>query len=248
MRIEKTIGMLLGLSLLFSACLVPSNKFDKLKTDHTELQEKYDLETSKNKSLQDYIDRILEGNTVIHYPRIISASLSQKAYQYQYESPERIYSPRIINATNEKWFSTDIFSEVKMRRKETSLVFEVETEILFDKGRASLSPGDEIELSKLVDWLKDEQASYEREYIVRIEGHAGKNERWEHPQWKDPWTLSVMRAVSVVNFLEEAGLAPEQLIASGRGQAFVQQADSVAEASGSNRRVEILLSLVEKPK
>jgi chemotaxis protein MotB len=68
------------------------------------------------------------------------------------------------------------------------------------------------------------------------------------------WELSVARATNVVRYLQEVGVPPERMVASGRGEYAPVAPNDNAEGRQKNRRIEIMLidqSLAEeiaKPK
>ena len=75
-------------------------------------------------------------------------------------------------------------------------------------------------------------------WIVNIIGHTDKRPI-NSPQFPSNWELSASRAISVVKFLTEQGIAPDRLSATGYGE--YQQIDpgNDEEALSRNRRIEI---------
>jgi chemotaxis protein MotB len=55
------------------------------------------------------------------------------------------------------------------------------------------------------------------------------------------WELSAARATTVVRFLQEAGIAPERLIATGRAEYAPVAPNDTPEGRQKNRRIEITL-------
>jgi chemotaxis protein MotB len=55
------------------------------------------------------------------------------------------------------------------------------------------------------------------------------------------WELSAARATTVVRFLQEAGIEPERLIATGRAQYAPVAPNDDPEGRQKNRRIEITL-------
>jgi chemotaxis protein MotB len=55
------------------------------------------------------------------------------------------------------------------------------------------------------------------------------------------WELSAARATTVVRFLQEAGIAPERLIATGRAEYAPVAPNESPEGRQKNRRIEITL-------
>jgi len=55
------------------------------------------------------------------------------------------------------------------------------------------------------------------------------------------WELSVARATNVVRFLQDVGVPPERLVASGRGEYDPVASNDTPEGRQKNRRIEIML-------
>jgi chemotaxis protein MotB len=55
------------------------------------------------------------------------------------------------------------------------------------------------------------------------------------------WELSVARATTVVRFLQDSGVPPERMIASGRGEYDPVASNDTPEGRQKNRRIEIML-------
>ena len=55
------------------------------------------------------------------------------------------------------------------------------------------------------------------------------------------WELSAARAVNVARFLQQAGVEPERLSATGRSEYEPKAANDTDEGRRKNRRIEILL-------
>jgi chemotaxis protein MotB len=79
--------------------------------------------------------------------------------------------------------------------------------------------------------------------IIRVVGHTdnvpvGKTEQGGFPS---NWELSVARATNVVRYLQEVGVPPERMVASGRGEYEPIASNDSAEGRPKNRRIEIML-------
>jgi len=55
------------------------------------------------------------------------------------------------------------------------------------------------------------------------------------------WELSVARATNVVRFLQEVGIPPERMMASGRSEYDPVAPNDTPEGRQKNRRIEIML-------
>lgn len=126
--------------------------------------------------------------------------------------------------------------QVKLNMMERGLVITFIADILFDSGKARLRAEALPSLDKVVGVL-NEAAS---RFSVGVEGHTD-NEPIKYSGWKSNWELSVVRALSVLHYLEERGVTPSRLSASGFGEYQPVSDNSTREGRQSNRRVEIVI-------
>lgn len=164
---------------------------------------------------------------------------SKRQSQAQYDSLVRKLSAEVRRG------------QLQVRRYQNMLTVDAADQIFFDSGRAALKPSGKEILKKLGDALK----SYDDKFI-RVVGYTdnvpvAKSMRKAFPS---NWDLSVARATSVVRYLQEVGVPPERMVASGRGEYGPVASNDTAEGRQKNRRIEIMLidrNLVEelsKPK
>lgn len=116
------------------------------------------------------------------------------------------------------------------RGEDGRLTLELVDRLLFPSGEAVLTPQGEKVLKKVAELLKkntDQQ--------VWIHGHTDtvpiSNETFE-----SNWELSAARALTVVHYLQEAGIEPRRLAAVGMGQYR-----PISKNKARNRRIEIVL-------
>ena len=115
-----------------------------------------------------------------------------------------------------------------------------EDQVLFDFGRAAISPTGFIFLDKIADVLKKVS------YAVRVEGHTD-NVPIQTRRFPSNWELSVARAVNVVKyFAEVSNIDPKRLSAVGYGESRPVAANDSPADRAKNRRVEILLLTEDK--
>jgi chemotaxis protein MotB len=108
-------------------------------------------------------------------------------------------------------------------------------QVLFDFGRAAISPTGFIFLDKIADVLKKVP------YAVRVEGHTD-NVPIQTRRFPSNWELSVARAVNVVKyFAEVSNIDPKRLSAVGYGESRPVAPNDSPSDRAKNRRVEILL-------
>lgn len=105
---------------------------------------------------------------------------------------------------------------------------------VFDKGSARIKEDAKQLLSLIADIMKNTG-----NYIV-VEGHTD-NLPIRGSQFSTNWELSTARATSVIMYLiEEHGIPPERLSASGYGEYKPVATNSTHEGRNKNRRVDIL--------
>lgn len=110
----------------------------------------------------------------------------------------------------------------------------LQDQILFPSALSTLSPEANEPLLKLAKILK------ELPNTVVIEGHTDDVRLTKSP-YRSNWELSVSRSNSVIELLEQDGVSPERLVASGYGEHRPVAANDSPEGRARNRRVEILI-------
>jgi chemotaxis protein MotB len=117
------------------------------------------------------------------------------------------------------------------------------SDVLFDSGSAELKPGATVQLDKLADALKQVEAKIPPDiaWVMRVDGHTDI-----HPiataEFPSNWELSSERAISVVRYLMQDGIAPEHLVAAGFGEFQPIDPATSDEALAKNRRIELKLT------
>jgi chemotaxis protein MotB len=121
--------------------------------------------------------------------------------------------------------------------------FILQSEVLFDSGSAAINSAGRAELAKIAGALRDisSQIPDEINWVLRVDGHSDKVPI-HTAEFPSNWHLSSARAISVVTFLIDRGIAPNRLVAAGFGE--FQPLDEGAEASAlrRNRRIEFKLT------
>ena len=128
--------------------------------------------------------------------------------------------------------------QLQVRRYRDMLTVDVAEQLFFDSGRATLKETGKKVLKEVADAMKE----YE-DKAIRVVGHTdnvpiAKAARNVFPS---NWELSAARATTVVRFLQENGIAPARLIATGRAEFAPIAANDSPEGRQKNRRIEITL-------
>lgn len=128
--------------------------------------------------------------------------------------------------------------QLQVRQYQNMLSVDLAEQIFFDSGRATLKAGGKEVLKKVGDALKGYQNK-----IIRVVGYTDNVPVAKSLQGTYPtnWELSVARATNVVRFLQDAGVPPERLVASGRGEYDPVASNDTPEGRQKNRRIEIML-------
>jgi chemotaxis protein MotB len=128
--------------------------------------------------------------------------------------------------------------QLQVRRYKDMLTVDVAEQLFFDSGRAALKQTGKEVLKKVADAIN----TYE-DKAIRIVGHTDNVPISKAAQKVFPsnWELSAARATTVVRFLQQAGIAPERLIATGRAEYAPVAPNDSPEGRQKNRRIEITL-------
>ncbi len=128
--------------------------------------------------------------------------------------------------------------QLQVRRYKDMLTVDVAEQLFFDSGRAALKETGKEVLKKVADALK----SYE-DKAIRVVGHTDNVPITKGLQKVFPsnWELSVARATTVVRCLQDAGIEPERLLATGRAEYAPVAPNDTPEGRQKNRRIEITL-------
>ena len=122
--------------------------------------------------------------------------------------------------------------------------FVFESSVLFDVGKADISP----EGKKSLDTLASAVLDLEREippdipWILRVDGHTDSRPIGGNGQYKSNWELSSARAVAVVQYLVSKGVEPDRLAAAGFGEFQPIDTGTDDAAMARNRRIELKLT------
>ncbi len=128
--------------------------------------------------------------------------------------------------------------QFKIVLRDGRMVVQMPNEILFDFGSAELRPQGKEVLLKMAAVLKDAK---KRSFLVA--GHTDDVPVDPHAKlYHSNWQLSTLRALAVVEFLQDkAGVPPEELAAAGYGKYLPEASNATAEGRQENRRTEIIL-------
>ncbi|MBT3304977.1 MAG: peptidoglycan -binding protein [Alphaproteobacteria bacterium] len=118
--------------------------------------------------------------------------------------------------------------------------FVFQSEVLFSKGAADIGEAGKNQLLQLARTLQEisRKIPADLDWVLRVDGHTDKDPI-KTARFPSNWELSSARAISVVQFLINQGLAPNRLAATGFGeyQPLENRDDEIAKRR--NRRIEL---------
>ena len=136
--------------------------------------------------------------------------------------------------------------EVLGRRKDIRIVgdrFIFQSEVLFASGSAELGEAGQVQMAQLATTLREISAKIPRDlpWILRVDGHTDRAPI-KTALFPSNWELSSARAISVVQFLIDQGIPPDNLVAAGFGEFQPLDPGDSDEAFRRNRRIELKLT------
>lgn len=122
--------------------------------------------------------------------------------------------------------------------------FVFQSSVLFDVGKADISPAGESSLDTLASAVIDLEREIPPDipWILRVDGHTDNTPISGAGPYKSNWQLSAARAVAVVQYLISKGVEPDRLAAAGFGEFQPIDKGNDEEARARNRRIELKLT------
>ncbi len=121
--------------------------------------------------------------------------------------------------------------------------FVLQSEVFFDTSRADLKPEGRAELDKVAGAIVEleSQIPPDLAWVLRVDGHTDVRPI-SGGQFKSNWDLSAARALAVVQYLIDKGVAPDRLVAAAFGQYDPIDTGVTEDAYRRNRRIEFKLT------
>jgi chemotaxis protein MotB len=97
--------------------------------------------------------------------------------------------------------------------------FVFQSEVLFGKGEAALSPTGQQEIGKLAGAMQEliREIPEDLNWVLQVDGHTD-SDPINTPQFPSNWVLSSARAIAVVEALAAQGIPSKHLVAAGFGE------------------------------
>lgn len=129
--------------------------------------------------------------------------------------------------------------EITVIHTQKGLFITLSDGILFQSGVSELRPEGFPVLNKIIHVIQNNT------FAVRIEGHTD-NVSIHNGRFPSNWDLSIARAVHVVKYFIDTGkIAPQRLSAVGYGESKPLYPNDSPANRGKNRRVEIILEMMD---
>jgi chemotaxis protein MotB len=225
----------LAMAFIASGC-VSTGTFDKMQAEKNEeikalQQQKTDLEKQKTDLEQQKAD--LEQQNADTRQQVGTLEQEKAAMLSASQQRQQQYDALVKDLSSEVQKG-----QLQVKQYQNMLSVDLAEQIFFDSGKATLKPGGKDVLKKVGDALK----GYENK-IIRVVGHTDNVPVARSLQGTFPtnWELSVARATNVVRYLQEVGVPPERMVASGRGEYDPVATNDTPEGRQKNRRIEIML-------
>ncbi len=136
---------------------------------------------------------------------------------------------------NERFRALVDTGKLQVTFRNGQMVLKLPAGILFGSGKADLSKEGKEALAEVTTILLEFK---DRRFVIA--GHTD-DRAIRTRQFKNNWALSTARAVSVVQFMIEAGFSPKNLAAAGYGEFDPVESNETPEGRQLNRRIEIIL-------
>src|SRR6266513_974234 len=208
-------GTVITAALTASGC-VSTGEFEKVQADKGQLEQQTRELQSQRRALEEEKTALERQQGKLRAE--LEALARQKAQlETSNQQTKSQYDGLVRNLTEEVKKG-----QLQVRQFKDMLTVEVAEQLFFDSGRATLKEQGKAVLSKVGEALK----GYE-DKVIRVVGHTD-NVPISTAQFPSNWELS-------------AGVAPERLTASGRGEYSPIASNDDAEGRRKNRRIEITL-------
>lgn len=129
-------------------------------------------------------------------------------------------------------------NDITVKVKNGKVYVSLAEQLLFQSGSVEVDGKGVTALQQLAKAIKDQ-----KDLHIMIEGHTDNVPISKKSLYmNDNWDLSVMRATSITRILTRAGLSPQQITASGRGEYSPLASNDNAQNKQKNRRTEIIIT------
>ena len=220
-----------------------------LQQEHEQLSTYYkNLMTSSGKLNRDIAqqqEQLLAIQESLESTRRVNDSLSNSLA----EREKKVHELEQVLANKDKAVQDlkNMISNALLSFKENDITVQVKNgkvyvslaeQLLFGSGSIEVDGKGVSALQQLAKAIKDQ-----KDINILVEGHTDNVPISRKTQYmNDNWDLSVMRATSITRILTRAGVSPQQITASGRGEFVPLAANDSPQNKQRNRRTEIIIT------
>jgi len=226
----------LALAALATGCGIPQEQYDadmarlkseidKARGEANTLQQQLRQLTAEKQALESEIQALKDELTRLTGERDANADAVAKA-------KARIEMFKNMLAKFKKMVES---GKIKIRIANNKMIVEMASAILFPSGKAKLSEEGEVALGEVASIL-----STIGDRVFQVAGHTD-NIPIDNAKFASNWELSAARAVAVVEFMIEKGMASENLSAAGYADTQPVAGNLSEDGRAQNRRIEIVL-------
>jgi chemotaxis protein MotB len=129
-------------------------------------------------------------------------------------------------------------SDLTVNVKNGKVYVSLAEQLLFGSGSIDVDKKGVTALQQLAKAVKDQ-----KDLQIMVEGHTDNVPVSVKSKYmQDNWDLSVMRATSITKILTQAGVSPNQITASGKGEYYPLAVNDSPQNKQKNRRTEIIIA------
>jgi chemotaxis protein MotB len=126
--------------------------------------------------------------------------------------------------------------KISLRLDDAGLAIILSDDILFDSGKADVKKQAYSVLDYIISIINEKVPGKD----IGVTGHTD-NVPIKFSGWKSNWELAAARATNVLYYLENNGVSPKRLSATGYGEHRPIASNDTAAGRAKNRRVEIVI-------
>ncbi len=131
--------------------------------------------------------------------------------------------------------------ETTVDREKGTLTVKIPDTILFDSGKATLKKTSISELNQVISTLKSDPKYSGKD--IDVVGNTD-SDPIKKSNWQDNWQLSSERALTVLRYMIDQGIAPDRIRAVGAGEARPVTPNTSSSGKAKNRRVEVVIHMI----
>jgi chemotaxis protein MotB len=227
MRVPVALAFAAG---LLAACGIPEDKYNAKVAESNRYLKQYQDESQKAADLEKKV-RDLQGQLAASQQQLDQV-LKDKA-QLEQKSSEYEQLAGSLKGQIEA-------GQVELSELKGKMTVRLKDQILFSSGSTVINKAGREALDKVADAFKRLQG---RNIVVA--GYTDNVPTGPRSAFKSNWELSTARAIAVVKYLQEQGVAPVQLGAAGFSEYRPVATNDTPEGRSMNRRIEIALTAAD---